>query len=104
MICITLLFIAMATLSGAILVGKFSETCQKIATSISAASEVYNFGSLSCISIVFRDRIQAKMFIAASVNYLEDISHWAGSNTQVAACSFEPGTPEDVGIAVSMLH
>lgn len=29
-----------------------------------------------------------------------DISHFAVSSTQEAACSFEPGTAEDVGIAV----
>ncbi|KAI9458759.1 hypothetical protein HD554DRAFT_2207065 [Boletus coccyginus] len=55
------------------------ETCKKITTSISVASEVYDFGT---------------------GNYFEDISHWASSSTQIAACSFEPGTLEDIGIAV----
>ncbi|KAF8124589.1 FAD dependent oxidoreductase [Boletus edulis] len=59
-----------------------NEPCQKIASSISDASDVYD---------------------AASVNYLEDISHWGVSSTQLAACSFEPGTPEDVGIALRIL-
>lgn len=53
---------------------------------------------------VSRSHSSIMMFIAVSVNYLEDISHWASSSTQTAACSFEPGTPEDVGIAVSVLH
>ncbi|KAF8551796.1 FAD-binding domain-containing protein [Imleria badia] len=87
-------FIAMATLGSAIrrvlAVGdtngtstsNWGETCQKIATSISAASDVYYF---------------------LSEEYQEDISHWALSSTQVAACSFEPGTPEDVGIALKIL-
>ncbi|KAH0826808.1 hypothetical protein J3R83DRAFT_5232 [Lanmaoa asiatica] len=38
-------------------------------------------------------------YIAASINYIEDISHWASSSSQIAACSFEPGTPEDIGVA-----
>ncbi|KAG8216423.1 hypothetical protein J3R82DRAFT_6528 [Butyriboletus roseoflavus] len=59
-----------------------SETCREIATSVSTASEVYD---------------------VESVSYSEDISHWASSSTQVAACSFEPGTPEDVGIALRIL-
>ncbi|KAG9308223.1 FAD-binding domain-containing protein [Chiua virens] len=57
----------------------FSETCQEIASSISSASNVY-------------EKMSAK--------YLEDISHFTSSSTQFAECSFEPGTPEDVGIAV----
>lgn len=44
------------------------------------------------------------MFVAVSVNYEGDISHWALTSTQTAACSFEPGTAEDVGIAVSTLY
>ncbi|KAG9308224.1 FAD dependent oxidoreductase [Chiua virens] len=59
-----------------------SDTCQEIASSISSASNVY-------------DKMSAK--------YLEDISHFASSSTQFAECSFEPGTPEDVGIALRIL-
>lgn len=44
------------------------------------------------------------MFITGTGNYFEDISHWASSSTQIAACSFEPGTLEDIGIAVSMRY
>ncbi|KAF8551799.1 FAD-binding domain-containing protein [Imleria badia] len=33
--------------------------------------------------------------IAVSLNYTQDISHWASSSTQIAACSFEPGTVVD---------
>ncbi|KAF8551797.1 FAD-binding domain-containing protein [Imleria badia] len=90
-------FIAMATLGSAMrrsLVGdtdslgvlgsylSLNDTCQKIASSVSAASQVYYFPSL---------------------NYLEDISHWSSSCNQTSACSFEPGTPEDVGIALQIL-
>lgn len=39
--------------------------------------------------------------VAASFNYERDIEHWASSSTQIAACSFEPGRVEDVGVAVS---
>lgn len=40
--------------------------------------------------------------VAGSFKYAQDISHWASSSTQIAACSFEPGTVADVGIAVRM--
>ncbi|KAG9308226.1 hypothetical protein JVU11DRAFT_12244 [Chiua virens] len=43
------------------------------------------------------------MLSIASPNYLEDISHWTQLGTQYAACSFEPGTPEDVGVALQIL-
>ncbi|KAG9316804.1 hypothetical protein JVU11DRAFT_2869 [Chiua virens] len=59
-----------------------NEPCQQIADSISAASEVYN---------------------VASVKYLEHINHWATSSTQSSACSFEPGTTEDISIALRIL-
>ena len=33
----------------------------------------------------------------ASENYVQDISHYAGSSSEKAACSVEPGIVEDVG-------
>lgn len=42
------------------------------------------------------------MPISVTKKYAEDIHHWAKSSTQFAECSFEPGTPSDVGIAVGM--
>ena len=44
------------------------------------------------------------MFITETVNYLEDTEHWATSSYQKSTCSFEPGTVEDVGIAVCVLY
>ncbi|KAG9308233.1 FAD-binding domain-containing protein [Chiua virens] len=58
------------------------DTCQEIASSISAASDVYD---------------------QTSPKYLKDIKHWTSWSTQFAACSFEPGTPEDVGIALRII-
>ncbi|KAH7887220.1 hypothetical protein F5I97DRAFT_1120742 [Phlebopus sp. FC_14] len=60
----------------------FSEDCQEIATAISPASQVFG---------------------APSLQYSKDIYHWASSSTQNAACSFEPGVAEDVGIALQIL-
>lgn len=36
-------------------------------------------------------------------SYEEGIRHWASSSTERARCSFEPGTPSDVGIALQIL-
>ncbi|KAI0301459.1 FAD dependent oxidoreductase [Russula brevipes] len=52
-------------------------TCDKIARSISPASQVFYPGSLA---------------------FTADISHWANSSSQVPVCSVEPGTSEDVGL------
>ncbi|KAH7920768.1 FAD-binding domain-containing protein [Leucogyrophana mollusca] len=60
----------------------FSGTCVQIAAAVSSASHVYYPGSL---------------------HYAKDVSHWASSSSQVAACSFEPGTAADVGIALQIL-
>ncbi|KAG0695061.1 hypothetical protein DFH29DRAFT_814582 [Suillus ampliporus] len=60
-----------------------TETCQEIAASVSSASTVY--------------------YDTASVHYTNDIAHWASSSSQMAECSFEPGTPLDVGIALQIL-
>ncbi|KAI0794889.1 FAD-binding domain-containing protein [Abortiporus biennis] len=57
-------------------------TCKTIASSISSASEV---------------------FYPLSVHYTEDISHWAWSSSEVAACSVEPGTAEDVSTILKIL-
>ena len=38
-----------------------------------------------------------------SSTYLKDISHWASSSSEAAACSVEPGTAEDVGEIVRSL-
>ncbi|KAG1731564.1 hypothetical protein EDB19DRAFT_1737404 [Suillus lakei] len=59
-----------------------TETCKEIAASVSSASMVY-------------DKV--------SVNYSKDISHWASSSSQIAECSFEPGTSLDVSIALQIL-
>ncbi|KAH7904379.1 FAD-binding domain-containing protein [Hygrophoropsis aurantiaca] len=59
-----------------------NKTCVQIADATSSASEVYYLGSL---------------------HYDIDITHWASSSTQLSACSFEPATPEDVGIALQIL-
>ncbi|KAI6127318.1 FAD dependent oxidoreductase [Pisolithus sp. B1] len=58
-----------------------SETCETIAAAVSSASAVHYSGS----------------------SYEENIHHWAPSSTQRAACSFEPGTAADVGIALQIL-
>ncbi|KAG0707247.1 hypothetical protein DFH29DRAFT_980030 [Suillus ampliporus] len=58
------------------------ETCREIAASVSSASIVYD---------------------QASVNYMQDISHWASSSSQISECSFQPGTSLNVGIALQIL-
>ncbi|VDC04165.1 unnamed protein product [Peniophora sp. CBMAI 1063] len=50
--------------------------CYQIADAVSSASNVY---------------------YPLSIQYTEDIEHWAGSSTQKATCSVEPGNAEDVG-------
>ncbi|KAG9308232.1 hypothetical protein JVU11DRAFT_12250 [Chiua virens] len=60
----------------------FSKACQEIASSISPASNVYD---------------------PNSAKYLEDIFHWTSSSSQYAACSLEPGTAEDIGVALRIL-
>ncbi|KAL4079682.1 hypothetical protein J3A83DRAFT_4458609 [Scleroderma citrinum] len=52
--------------------------CEAIEATVSSVSQVYHYGP----------------------EYDNDIFHWASSSTQHAACSFDPATPEDVGIAV----
>ncbi|KAI0301762.1 FAD-binding domain-containing protein [Multifurca ochricompacta] len=56
--------------------------CEAIAKSISPASQVFHPGSLE---------------------YNEDISHWANSSSEVSACSVRPGTPHDVGLILHQL-
>lgn len=46
-------------------------------------------------------RIRTYWGSADSLRFIEDTHHWASSSSRVAECSFEPGTPSDVGIAVS---
>ncbi|KAF8463791.1 FAD-binding domain-containing protein [Russula ochroleuca] len=53
----------------------YKATCEKIAESISSASQV---------------------FYPDSQEFELDISHWASSSSQVPVCSVEPGTPDDV--------
>ncbi|KAG1748464.1 FAD-binding domain-containing protein [Suillus paluster] len=55
--------------------------CAEIAASISSKSGVYYNGPV----------------------YLKDNYHWASSSSQLSACSFEPGTTEDLGKALQIL-
>ncbi|KAJ8074401.1 hypothetical protein PM082_015301 [Marasmius tenuissimus] len=59
-----------------------SDVCTQIKNAISPASDVFLFGTPS---------------------YVKDVSHWASSSSQVAECSVEPGTAEDVGIILGIL-
>ncbi|KAL0061255.1 hypothetical protein AAF712_011913 [Marasmius tenuissimus] len=59
-----------------------SDVCTQIKNAISLASDVFLFGTPS---------------------YVKDVSHWASSSSQVAECSVEPGTAEDVGIILGIL-
>ncbi|EIW78113.1 FAD-binding domain-containing protein [Coniophora puteana RWD-64-598 SS2] len=59
-----------------------ASACTQIAAAVSSASDVYYLGSL---------------------HYAKDVYHWASSSSQNSACSFEPGTPEDVGIALQII-
>ncbi|KAG6332795.1 hypothetical protein ID866_6297 [Astraeus odoratus] len=56
-------------------------TCQAIAAAVSSASSMNYNGTV----------------------YDNDIEHWATSSTQQAMCAFEPGTIEDVGIALKII-
>ena len=74
-----------------------TRTCTMISKTISPASSVF-FPSMSLVSLrAHFDEYES----TASLQYQEDISHWAGSSSQVSACSVEPGTVDDVGKIVS---
>ena len=78
-----------------------NETCHEIAVSTSAASDVYDVGSFIHVAFLSQLWLKDVKHVAASLNYAQDIMHWASSSTQIAVCSFEPGTVEDVGIVVN---
>ncbi|KZT04998.1 FAD-binding domain-containing protein [Laetiporus sulphureus 93-53] len=56
--------------------------CEEISNAITSASEVY---------------------WPLELYYTEDNYHWASSSSQIATCSVEPGTPEDVGTVLQIL-
>ncbi|KAL0575655.1 hypothetical protein V5O48_006311 [Marasmius crinis-equi] len=58
------------------------EDCVQVKNAVSTASHVFYFGEIS---------------------YAKDVSHWASSSSQVAQCSVEPGTAQDVGIILQIL-
>ncbi|KAJ7833877.1 FAD-binding domain-containing protein [Mycena olivaceomarginata] len=60
------------------------DACTQIQQSISSASAVY-------------------FPVDLLGNYAQDISHWASSSTQTAACSVEPGTAADVATIIQLL-
>ncbi|KAF9245769.1 FAD-binding domain-containing protein [Melanogaster broomeanus] len=62
--------------------GNTTVACEQIATSVSPASAVYYPGTLP---------------------YPRGVTHWASSSSQNATCSFEPGTAEDLGIALQII-
>ncbi|KAG1744277.1 FAD dependent oxidoreductase [Suillus lakei] len=60
----------------------YTATCQEIAAAVSSASKVYYNGSSQ---------------------YKKDNEHWASSSSQTSACSFEPASAQDAGIALQIL-
>ncbi|KAN0100246.1 hypothetical protein V8E55_000230 [Tylopilus felleus] len=65
---------------------------------VSQASSV-NMSAV-CLEIASSVSSTSGVFFNGMEPYRRDIGHFAASSTQEAACSFEPGTAEDVGIAV----
>ncbi|OJA10279.1 hypothetical protein AZE42_05001 [Rhizopogon vesiculosus] len=63
--------------------GNYVATCQEIATSISSSA--------------------SKVYYPGSPQYTKDNDHWASSSSQPSACSFEPATAQDIGIALQIL-
>ena len=77
----------------------FKASCEKIARSISSASQVFYSGELRVIGLPFASFIQSGVLDSQEFNL--DISHWANSSSQAPACTVEPGTPGDVGLIVN---
>ncbi|KAI0317364.1 FAD-binding domain-containing protein [Amylostereum chailletii] len=61
---------------------KYDVVCKNISSALSSASDVYH---------------------PLSINYSQDIKHWAQSSTEQAACSVEPGTAEDVATILKIV-
>lgn len=59
------------------------QTCQEIKNNISSSS------------VIIIDKLDPR--------YAADTHHWFASSTQAPACVFEPGTPEDISIAISLI-
>ncbi|EKM57311.1 uncharacterized protein PHACADRAFT_255010 [Phanerochaete carnosa HHB-10118-sp] len=59
-----------------------TNACNMIANAVSSASDVYWPGS---------------------IQYTNDVSHWANSSSAVSTCSVEPGTAEDIGVTLQIL-
>ncbi|KAF8636975.1 hypothetical protein AX17_003122 [Amanita inopinata Kibby_2008] len=64
-------------------IGNSTNVCQHISRAISSKSDVY--------------------YPTSGLAYMKDISHWASSSAQQAACSVEPGTAEDLGRILQIL-
>ncbi|KAI0030481.1 FAD-binding domain-containing protein [Vararia minispora EC-137] len=53
-----------------------------------------------CAQIADQISSTSGVFYPLSVQYAQDIKHWADSSTQQSACSVEPSTPEDLSTVV----
>jgi len=79
----TLVFLAVASIARGLPQERdVASVCAQIASQVSSASNV---------------------FYPLSIQYGKDIQHWAGSSTQLSACSVEPGVVEDVSIILQVL-
>jgi hypothetical protein len=78
----------------------YKTTCEKIAQSISSASQVFYPGALQVI-VLWSSHIDTGFL--DSQEFELDISHWADSSSQVPACSVEPGSPGDVALIVNLV-
>jgi hypothetical protein len=79
MMAATALILVLGCSIASVSAASYNTTCQKIASAISPASDVYYPGS---------------------PQYLADVSHYMTSSAQNASCSVEPGTAADVGVIV----
>jgi hypothetical protein len=75
-------------------------TCENIAKVISSKSIVFYPGKLRVL-LYCASPIDSG--VLGSQEFNSDFSHWANSSSQVPVCSVEPGTPDDVGLAVSLV-
>lgn len=76
----------------------YQPVCYGISRSLSPASQVFYPGAVFAFS--FRTTARHLCRLSGSTQFVEDITLWINSNSQISACSVRPGTAEDLGFIV----
>ncbi|KLO08778.1 FAD-binding domain-containing protein [Schizopora paradoxa] len=94
-----------ALLSGLLLAISLANAAPSLSSGVENAPRSFNNATNTCVSIAnaLKNSTASQVFWPLSIQYTTDTEHYMSSSSQIAACSVEPGSAQDVGTVLQII-